>query len=208
MTEKTRRKEKEHRFRRSEILQEAAKVFALKGFHNTTMAEIAASSGFAIGTIYHFFSGKEDLYMSLIKEKLEIMHEGIREAVSNRDGVVEKIRALADAYFSFVEGNPEFCILFIRSDGTGLAEGGMLLRDWMLNRYMAQISFVEDIMLTGVREGILKEYEGRFLAFSFLGMVRGVLFEWLMSEKRGPLRPKAGLIVEMFLEGVRKGEGK
>ncbi|MCX7634348.1 MAG: TetR/AcrR family transcriptional regulator [Syntrophales bacterium] len=208
MTERTRRKEKEHQFRRSEILQEAAKVFAQKGFYNTTMAEIAASSGFAIGTLYHFFDSKEALYMALITEKLDLMHTGIREAVGKKSGVVDKIRTMVDAYFRFVEENPDFCTLFIRSDGTGLAEGGVVLREWMVSKYMGQIAFIEQIMETGVREGILKGFDGRFLAFTFSGMVRGAIFEWLMSPRQGPLQPKAELVVDAFLHGVLKGGGR
>ncbi|MGA2333239.1 MAG: TetR family transcriptional regulator, partial [Syntrophales bacterium] len=45
--EKSKRKEMEFQLRRTEILSQAEKIFAAKGFHNTTMAEIASASGFA-----------------------------------------------------------------------------------------------------------------------------------------------------------------
>ena len=47
--EKLKRKEREFNMRRAEILKKAETVFAAKGFHNVTMAEIAKASGFSIG---------------------------------------------------------------------------------------------------------------------------------------------------------------
>ena len=58
--EKSKRKEMEFQLRRTEILSQAEKIFAAKGFHNATMAEIASASGFATGTLYQFFEGKEN----------------------------------------------------------------------------------------------------------------------------------------------------
>ena len=60
--ERSARKEREFNMRRTEILAKAEKVFATKGFHNVTMAEIASTSGFSIGSLYQFFEGKENLY--------------------------------------------------------------------------------------------------------------------------------------------------
>ncbi len=64
--ERLKRKEREFKFRRAEILDEAEKIFVLKGFHETTMAEIARSAGFATGSLYQFFEGKEDLYATMM----------------------------------------------------------------------------------------------------------------------------------------------
>ena len=60
---KAKRKEREFNLRRAEILEQAEKIFAAKGFHNTTVAEIAGASGFAVGTLYQFFESKEQLYI-------------------------------------------------------------------------------------------------------------------------------------------------
>ncbi|MGZ6223492.1 MAG: helix-turn-helix domain-containing protein, partial [Syntrophales bacterium] len=64
--EKSKRKEMEFQLRRTEIISQAERIFAAKGFHNTTMAEIANASGFATGTLYQFFEGKEALYNVMV----------------------------------------------------------------------------------------------------------------------------------------------
>ncbi len=50
--------------RRNQILDAAAKVFAEKGFHPTTIKDIAAEAGIAHGTIYNYFENKTALRCS------------------------------------------------------------------------------------------------------------------------------------------------
>ena len=53
---------------RDEITAAAHKLFAEQGFHGTSMRQIAEESGIALGGIYNHFSGKEDIFKSLIIE--------------------------------------------------------------------------------------------------------------------------------------------
>jgi len=108
-----RRREREFRFRRSEILDAAEKLFSARGFHGTTMAEIAASSGFSIGGLYQFFSGKEQLYSTMVEEKVRLMYDGIMGAVDREESVEDKIRALVIAHFAYVEHHVDFYRLLI-----------------------------------------------------------------------------------------------
>ena len=91
MTGKLQRKEKEFQFRRAEILDQAVKIFSAKGFHETTMAQIAEASGFSIGSLYHFFRGKEELYSVMVMEKVRMMYDEIMGAVSREPSIDGKI---------------------------------------------------------------------------------------------------------------------
>jgi AcrR family transcriptional regulator len=53
---------------RDEILTAAYKLFAEQGYHGTSMRQIAEESEIALGGIYNHFSGKEDIFKSLIIE--------------------------------------------------------------------------------------------------------------------------------------------
>lgn len=52
--------------RRAQILEAAAKVFARKGFHQTTTREVATEAGMAEGTIYNYFGNKRELLVALV----------------------------------------------------------------------------------------------------------------------------------------------
>ena len=51
------------------MLEAAARVFARRGFHAATIAEVAAKAGIAVGSIYLYFDTKEQLYFSVVDEK-------------------------------------------------------------------------------------------------------------------------------------------
>jgi len=59
------KRERDKVLRRRQILEAAVRVFARRGFGSATMAEIAEEASVAPGTIYIYFEGKEDLFMSI-----------------------------------------------------------------------------------------------------------------------------------------------
>jgi len=56
------------RTRREELLSIAAKLFAERGFKNTTVRDIADAAGILSGSLYHHFPGKEALFWAVLEE--------------------------------------------------------------------------------------------------------------------------------------------
>jgi len=202
--EKAKRKEREFNLRRAEILEQAEKIFAAKGFYNPTVAEIAAASGFAVGTIYLFFESKEQLYTAMLTEKLNMMYEGIRKAVGQEAGVFRKIEVLTASNFQFIESNAEFCSIFVRGDHLSLSEGSEALRERMIRDYADHVSFLEEVIREGIRTGDLKKMDPRMMAAALLGIINSCSFKWLTVAKEGSLKTKVPFVLDIFLEGVRQ----
>ncbi len=70
MDENLSRKEKERLFRRNEIIQASASLFAKKGFNRTTIDEISEAAEFGKGTIYNYFENKEEIYKTILFDML------------------------------------------------------------------------------------------------------------------------------------------
>lgn len=204
LMEKTKRKEKEFTARRQEILDEAEKIFASKGFHNTAVAEIAHASGFAVGTLYQFFESKEKLYETMVTEKLDMMYSEIREAVNNADGVTAKIGALVRSHFSFVENNIEYCNLFIRGDSITFSEASTGLRERMISNHLSHLAFIEGFIREGVKEKILKNEEPGIMAVALIGIIRSFIINWMLSARKESLGNKTDKVVNIFFNGVIK----
>ena len=202
--EKSKRKEREFNLRRAEILEQAVKIFAAKGFHNTTMAEIARASGFAVGSIYLLFESKEQLYTEMLNEKLNMMYSGIRKLVAKEVDIVKKVEMMVISQFHFVEKNAEFCSIFIRGDHLSLSEESVELRKRMMTDYAAHISFVEAVMNEGIRAGILKGMDPRMMAAALAGIINSCASKWLTMTKRTSLMNHIPFVIDIFLKGVRK----
>jgi AcrR family transcriptional regulator len=57
--------------RRQQFVNQGAKVFAKRGYDQTTMQELAASMGLATGALYHYFAAKEDLLTAICDQLME-----------------------------------------------------------------------------------------------------------------------------------------
>jgi TetR/AcrR family transcriptional regulator, cholesterol catabolism regulator len=57
--------------RRRQFVHQGAKVFAKRGYDQTTMQELAASMGLATGALYHYFAAKEDLLTAICDQLME-----------------------------------------------------------------------------------------------------------------------------------------
>jgi AcrR family transcriptional regulator len=202
--EKEKRKEREFNLRRAAILEQAGKIFAAKGFHNTTVAEIAGASGFAVGTLYQFFESKEQLYTLVLTEKLEMMYAGVQKAVGEETDLLRKIDTLVATQFRFVENNAEFCNIFVRGDYLSLAEGSMELRKRMVTDYAVYVSFIEGVMRAGISAGILKKMDPRMMAAALTGIINSYASRWLTVAEGAPLMDNVRLVVDIFLQGVQK----
>jgi AcrR family transcriptional regulator len=80
--------------RRDEIMAAAKEVFARKGFHDTTIADIAKQAGLAYGSIYWYFDSKDELFhalMGTIRYSISPVRSNsasVRAASSRRAGFV------------------------------------------------------------------------------------------------------------------------
>jgi AcrR family transcriptional regulator len=106
--------------RRQQLIDVAREVFAEKGFHATSMDEVASNAGVTKPVLYQHFPSKRALYLELLQvtgaHLLRDLEQATRRATSGRERVEEGFAA----YFHFVVSNrSSFRLLFgasIRTD--------------------------------------------------------------------------------------------
>jgi AcrR family transcriptional regulator len=69
---------------RRKIYEAAMELFREKGFEQTTMRDVAAKAGVALGGAYYYFSSKEAIVLAFYQEMQEGSHEEILAAVAAR----------------------------------------------------------------------------------------------------------------------------
>jgi AcrR family transcriptional regulator len=65
--------------RQSQIVEAACKLFFKKGFHGTSIREIASESGMSMGQLYHYISSKDDILFLVAKHMQELWYEYLVE---------------------------------------------------------------------------------------------------------------------------------
>ena len=205
-TQKTSRKEREYQVHRGEILQAAEKVFAAKGFFQTTMSEIAGKAEFGTGTLYKYFKSKEDLYFSLIGEKVAEINRLVKTELSKKTPTIERIKKVLGLQLEFIERNRDFFRIYIsernRFEWTVKDDLGKGMHDKMVT----YIKILAQVIKEGMRKGEFKSMDPVDLAHALVGIVNSFVFEWLISRESYPLTSKLDMILEIFLDGVQRIE--
>lgn len=200
------RKEREFNTRRAEILEQAEKIFAAKGFHDVTVAEIANASGFSIGSLYQYFKGKDHLYSTMISEKIDLMYDKIHQEVISTKSLADKIATLIDAQLQFVENNADFCRIFLRGENEVLSEMITSIRQKLIDDYYQHLFFIEKILKSGIKSGLLRSLPPREMAGALSHLIRAASVDWLLVPSKEPLSSKRTFILDIFLHGAKKHE--
>jgi AcrR family transcriptional regulator len=203
--DKLARKEREFKAHRVEIMEQAEKIFSAKGFHDVTMAEIASASGFSIGSLYQFFTGKENLYTTMISEKMDLMYEQIREEVMTAQEIADKISMLIGAHFQFVEKNADLCRLLLR-ENAAVSEIMASFHQKMMNDYLHHLTFIENLLNTGIKNGFLRPLPPRAMALVLFGLIRSTSIDWMFLPAASSLYLKKDFVLDIFLQGVQRNE--
>ncbi|MET0675500.1 MAG: TetR/AcrR family transcriptional regulator [Bradyrhizobium sp.] len=93
--------------RRSKILAAATRLFAAKGFDGASMSAIAAAAGITKPVLYDHFASKDALFETLLCQIRDGLLAKGKAVGKSSAGEEQKFRAAVDAFFEFVEAQPD-----------------------------------------------------------------------------------------------------
>lgn len=104
------------------LLARAARVFADKGYHPTTMRDLAAASGMSLAGMYYYVRGKEDL-LALVQDRcFTQVLEGARRAVAAATDPQERLQAFIRHHVAFfAQHMPEMKVLSHEASPKGVS---------------------------------------------------------------------------------------
>ncbi|MGO8881291.1 MAG: TetR/AcrR family transcriptional regulator [Desulfomonilaceae bacterium] len=158
------------------IFDAAKKVFAEKDFAKATISEIASLAGVADGTIYEYFQSKEDILLSIAKNRLGSYMEKVTGAFDIKSPD-RKLRRLIKYHFSSFLSDQEFLKVF-------------LLRLHVTERFYTSEAFevfrnycrlIEDVVEEGKAAGVFRDtVNSRVFRNMFLGAFGHMAMRWLI----------------------------
>lgn len=99
--------------RREQILDVSVQVFAHRGFHSTSMNDVAEAAGVTKPVLYQHFDSKHDLYMALLEEAGTRLRNAVRKGVAGSTSGKEQTERGFKAYFRWVaDDHDAFLLLF------------------------------------------------------------------------------------------------
>ena len=193
------RKERERERHRLEVLDAAERAFARDGYHGTTVESIAKEAEFAVGTLYNFFSGKDELYAAVLYRIAgDLLEEFEREALS-KDDPVEAVAAVFDLRVRLLEEHQAFFRLMFEAGPGHSGEMHANMRR-MLERYLKALS---GLFERGMQKGAFRKGDPVFTAMCLEGICHAMMLYTTLHTPTTPIAELAQRAKAAFLEQIR-----
>ena len=206
------RKERERRQHEEEILQAARELFARKGYYNTTLEEIAHHAQFGKGTIYNYFSSKEDLFCGILNGLLDTAIDVAESSIALPGSTQDKFTAYARAILSYSEKNADLFHMIVRE----VVQLNFLEQSVRMSGLRDRLHKTWEILAvpleSDIKAGTLKGFDAVHLAAMFDNLLRlHAMQPFRELFWRGSMNVDAVAVslVDLFFEGVKqKGQNQ
>jgi AcrR family transcriptional regulator len=130
--------------RRALIEQAAARLFAERGYEQTTVADISAAAGVSKPMLYRYFESKKDLHMRLLERRRDELAAAPLGKFLETEGLpLQRLEAMIDAWFAHVEEHADSSRLLFQ-DVTGDAEIKDLQRELRRRQRAADVAMLRE----------------------------------------------------------------
>jgi TetR/AcrR family transcriptional regulator, cholesterol catabolism regulator len=99
--------------RRAELTRAAARLFAERGYHGTSISDLADALGLQKGSLYAHIDSKAELLWEVAREGAEAFHAAL-DTVPDEGPVLERIRAALRAHLGVVAEQLDIATVFVR----------------------------------------------------------------------------------------------
>ena len=113
MAEIVGRRERKKQLSRQAILKAAQQLFTVRGYKETSVADIMNGADLGTGTFYNYFQSKEEVLMALLGDSVEMVEAAVRESRERGDKAVETLAAGIMATSTFLDENRYVLPLFL-----------------------------------------------------------------------------------------------
>ena len=183
--------------RRRQLLDEALEVFAARGFHATSMSDVAEAAGVTKPVLYQHFASKRHLYLELLDDVGGQLQSSIVEATGAAEGPRQQVEAGFAAYFRHVSTH--------RSAFTLLFGSGARL-DGEFTEAVERVEVAIAAAVAGLIEADIDDLHRRILAFGVIGLAESTSRHWIAEDldlDPDLLARQVGALAWAGLRGVR-----
>jgi AcrR family transcriptional regulator len=184
--------------RRDEILDAAARVFASQGYRTTEVQVIADAVNVGKGTVYRYFSTKEDLFLAAVDRGMTRLRDHVQYASDHVADPLERIEAAITAYLAFFRDHPQFAELLIQERAE--------FKDRQKQTYFvhrdANIGRWRDLFAELIAAGRVRNVPVERLLDVVSDLVYGTMFTNYFAGRHKPLEEQVRDVIDVLFHGM------
>lgn len=194
------RKPSDQTVSREDIIRAAAGVFRERGFHGTTMQQIADAVGLQKGSLYHHITSKEELLNDVMMAGLTQLGERLEAVAASPLPPADKLHQLIETHIRYAAENLDIATVVL------FEHRAMLGFPTLREEYVARRDLFESQFRVAIQEGVdsgdFRSIDVPIVTQALLG-VHNWLVMWYRPEGRLSPQGIAAIIAETFLHGLR-----
>ena len=185
--------------RLEEVLQSAANIFFAKGFHATSIEDVARDVGMLKGSLYYYIKSKDDLLFRLLLAGIEDGDAFIAQQIDPQGDPLEQLERAIRAQIDYIiEKRVQFGLFLHEFDSLSGKRQHKLIS--VMSRYNSR--FV-DLVKRGQEQGKLMDGEPWVIVNGVLGMCNW-LYRWYDTDEVSDPEQVKQIFLGMLLHGIRK----
>lgn len=191
--------------RRNEILAAAKRIFARKGYSATRIGDVAGEAGIANGTVYLYFSSREEILVAAFEEFEERLLARVHGILEGEGPALEKLRSGVRAVLGGLGADPDLSRVALDFWSAGAFEDGGPRIDFgrVYGRYRKVIG---GLLEEGKREGSVRQDLPEDTPAVIVGAIEGVLLQWIVDPEAVCMEEMGEPILDVILGGLKRGK--
>ena len=189
---------KKSRPKYGQIIEAAMQVIAENGYHASQVSKIAKQADVADGTIYLYFKNKEDILVSVFKEKMGSFIKQIEHKIKQEVTANDQLLALIKSHFKQLSENKYLTIV----TQLELRQSKPQLREEINNVLKEYLDIIDLIIQNGIDEKYFRDdIDVRLMRQMIFGTLDETVTSWVMKSHRYNLVNQAPEVHELLTRG-------
>ncbi len=182
-----------------QIIEAAVRVFARKGYYNSRVSDIAREAGIAAGTIYLYFRTKDDILVTLFREKMAQFVGSLRKAIADEPDAVAKLSRLIRLHFEMLEEDPQLAEVV----QVELRQGQKFFRGASTHEIASYFALITSVLEEGVADGRFRAgLPVKVATKALFGAMDQMATSWVLGKRGYRLADTADALADIFLRGL------
>lgn len=187
--------------RRQLIVDTSARVFARRGYHATSIAELCTANGLGKGALYHYIGSKEALLAAIHDRVMDEVMAGADRVAAEGGSPAEQLARLGDELLDIIHRYPHHVWVFLHEFPALTGERAERFRQ----RRRAYEQRIEAIIRAGIQAGEFRSVDPRLTTLAWLGM-HNYTYLWFKPGGRVSAREVGKTFADIFLRGIARRE--
>jgi TetR/AcrR family transcriptional regulator, fatty acid metabolism regulator protein len=185
--------------KRERILRAAIEVFARTGYFNARVSQVAKEAGVADGTIYLYFSGKEELLLTIFREEMEASLAAARKVLDAIADPREKVREIVRLHLARLGADRSLAVVF----QVELRHSLKFMAMFSQHEFAGYLNLVRSTIEEGQQMGHFRSsLHPQLIAKAIFGMIDEMVTSWMLSDKEYDLAAQATELADLVLNGI------